>query len=75
MNSKDKAFLIDFTLLFIYGIFIFCLLYFGYGYIYTRRVIAFLIILISIPLCWGTAIMSIMGKNTLGHRIVNKNNK
>ena len=74
MSNKNKAILIDFGLLLIYGVLLFCFLYFGYGHIYTKRIVGTILILISIPVCWGTVIMSCIGKNTLGHRIVDGKN-
>lgn len=72
MDKNSKAFLIDFGILIVYAILIYCFLYFGYGHIYTKRFVSAIIILVNIPICWGTIILSAMGKNTIGHRIVNK---
>ena len=33
------------------------------------RLIAMLIIFVNIPVVWGTAILSFMGKKTIGHRL------
>ena len=73
MNNKTKGILIDIIILFIYGWFLFAFLQFGYGHIFHTRLGAIIIIILNIPICWGTLLMSFMGKKTIGHRIENKN--
>ena len=73
MDNKTKGILIDIIILFIYGWFLFAFLQFGYGHIFHTRLGAIIIIILNIPICWGTLLMSFMGKKTIGHRIENKN--
>ena len=74
MNKKTKGIIIDIMLLVIYGL----LLMFGIYVLYDNfptlsRLVAMLLIFISIPITWGTAILSFMGKKTIGHRVADKN--
>ena len=73
MNKKNKAILVDVIILVIYV----CLLMFGIYVLYDifptlSRLIAMLIIFVNIPIVWGTAILSFMGKKTIGHRLIRK---
>lgn len=72
MSKKILGVLIDLGIIFIYTICIFLFIYFGYNHIYKSKIIASIILLLSIPVCWGTIIMSILGKKTIGHRIMSK---
>lgn len=74
MNKKTKGIIIDIMLLVIYGF----ILMFGIYVLYDNfptlsRLVAMLLIFISIPITWGTAILSFMGKKTIGHRLADKN--
>ena len=74
MNKKTKGIIIDIMLLVIYGF----ILVFGIYVLYDNfpmlsRLVAMLLIFISIPITWGTAILSFMGKKTIGHRLADKN--
>ena len=74
MSKKTKGVIIDIMILIIYGF----LLMFGIYVLYDNfptlsRLIAMLLICISVPITWGTAILSFTGKRTIGHRLVNKN--
>lgn len=73
MNKKNKAIIVDVIILVIYV----CLLMFGIYVLYDifptlSRLIAMLIIFVNIPIVWGTAILSFMGKKTIGHRLIRK---
>lgn len=73
MNKKNKAIIVDIMILVIYV----CLLMFGIYVLYDifptlSRLIAMLIIFVNIPIVWGTAILSFMGKKTIGHRLIRK---
>lgn len=73
MNKKTKGIIIDIMLLVIYGI----ILVFGIYVLYDKfptlsRLVAMLIIFVNIPVVWGTAILSFMGKRTIGHRLADK---
>lgn len=73
MNKKNKAIMVDVMILVIYV----CLLMFGIYVLYDifptlSRLIAMLIIFVNIPIVWGTAILSFMGKKTIGHRLIRK---
>lgn len=73
MNKKNKAIIVDVMILVIYV----CLLMFGIYVLYDifptlSRLIAMLIIFVNIPIVWGTAILSFMGKKTIGHRLIRK---
>ncbi len=71
--NKTKAIIIDFTILIVSAIFLVLAFYIIYELFPTLpRLVLFLVILALIPIYWGTAILSIMGKNTIGHRIINK---
>lgn len=71
--NKIKAILIDFTMLIISAIILIVIFHLIYDLFPTLpRLVFFLVILALIPIYWGTAILSIMGKNTIGHRITNK---
>ena len=72
MDKKTKGFLIDFGILSIWGVILLLFLYFGYGHIFKTRLVAVIILILNIPICWGTIIMSILGKKTIGHRIISK---
>lgn len=72
MSDKTKGIILDLIILAIYGVFLFLFLYYGYRYIYKSRVIGTFIILLNIPICWGTLICSLLGKKTIGHRIIRK---
>lgn len=73
MDNKIKAVIIDFTILFISAIILVLVFYVLYELFPTLpRLLLFLVILVLIPIYWGTAIFSIIGKNTIGHRIINK---
>ena len=72
-NDKVKAIIIDFTILLLLGI----VLMFGIYVLYNvfpslPRLVAVLIIILMIPLFWGTIICSILGKKTIGNKITNK---
>ena len=74
MNKKTKGIIIDVMLLVIYGL----LLMFGIYVLYDNfptlsRLVAMLLIFICIPITWGTAILSFMGKKTIGHILAEKN--
>ena len=76
MSKKTKGLLIDLLLLFVYCIIIIMLfIYFGFDCVYKTRIIPTLLLLFSMLICWGTIIFSVRGKNTIGHRIMNKENK
>jgi hypothetical protein len=73
MNKNSKGVIIDIIILIIYGF----LLMFGIYVLYDifptlSRLIAMLIIFVNIPIVWGTAILSFMGKKTIGHRLTDK---
>lgn len=73
MNKKNKAIIVDVMILVIYV----CLLMFGIYVLYDifptlSRLIAMLIIFVNISIVWGTAILSFMGKKTIGHRLIRK---
>lgn len=73
MNKKNKAIIVDVMILVIYV----CILMFGIYVLYDifptlSRLIAMLIIFVNIPIVWGTAILSFMGKKTIGHRLIRK---
>lgn len=73
MNKKTKGIIIDIMLLVIFGL----ILMFGIYVLYDKfptlsRLVAMLIIFVNIPVVWGTAILSFMGKRTIGHRIADK---
>lgn len=73
MNKKSKGVIIDIIILMIYGF----LLMFGIYVLYDKfptlsRLVAMLIIFVNIPVVWGTAILSFMGKRTIGHRLADK---
>lgn len=73
MNKKNKAIIVDIMILVIYV----CILMFGIYVLYDifptlSRLIAMLIIFVNIPIVWGTAILSFMGKKTIGHRLIRK---
>lgn len=73
MNKNSKGVIIDIIILIIYEF----LLMFGIYVLYDifptlSRLIAMLIIFVNIPVVWGTAILSFMGKRTIGHRIADK---
>lgn len=70
---KMKALMIDFAILLILGL----ILMFGIYALYNifpslPRLVAVLIIILIIPLFWGTIICSILGKKTIGNKITNK---
>ena len=70
MNKKAKGIIIDIIILFIYGFFLMFGIYVLYDNFPTlSRLVAMLLIFISIPITWGTAILSFMGKKTIGHRL------
>lgn len=73
MNKKTKGIIIDIMLLVIYGIILVFGIYVLYDIFPTlSRLIAMLIIFVNIPVVWGTAILSFMGKRTIGHRLADK---
>lgn len=72
MNKKVKGILIDLGLLLIWAFCLMMFLYFGFGTIYKTRIVAVLLLLLNIPIIWGTIIMSIIEKKTIGHRIMSK---
>ena len=75
MKNKGKGIIIDLIFLLIYIVIIFLFIYFGFDNIYKSRLVPTLLVLLSIPIFWGTIIASIMGKNTLGNKIINRKNK
>ena len=73
MNNKTKGMIIDSILLSIYAL----LIIFGIYILYEKipnlsRIVAMLIIIISIPIIWGYIICICTGKKTIGYRLVNK---
>ena len=72
MNDKSKGIIIDIILEFVLGIALFCFLYFGYELLHYPTIIASLIIFLSIPFFWGNIILSIMGKNSIGQRLIRR---
>ena len=72
-NIKVKAFVIDFSILLLLGFLLMIGIYFLYNVFPSfSRLIAVLIILFMIPLFWGTIICSILGKKTIGNRMIEK---
>ena len=74
MNSKLKGIIIDFLILVMLAF----LLMIGIYTIYEifpklSRLVAMLIVFSMIPIFWITIIFSIMGKDTIGHKIIRKN--
>ena len=74
MSVKSKGIIVDIMILIIYGF----LLMFGIYVLYDNfptlsRLVAMLLIFISIPITWGTVILSFMGKKTIGHFLAKKN--
>ncbi|MDD6224322.1 MAG: hypothetical protein PUB18_04905 [bacterium] len=75
-NNNAKAIIIDFILLFLLGFVLMIGIYVLYSlFPNLQRIIAILLLLLMIPICWGTIICSILGKQTIGNRIVNKQKK
>lgn len=63
MNTKTKGIIIDFVILMIYGFLLMVGIYFLYEvFPNLSRMIAMLILFINISICWGTIILSIMGR-------------
>lgn len=73
MNDKIKAILIDFTILIISGMILMTSFYLIYELFPSLpRLVLFIVILALIPIYWKTILFSIMGKDTIGHRFINK---
>lgn len=74
-NSKSKGLIIDFVILTIICIFLIVGLYTTYE-IFPKlpRLVAVLVIISMTPVFWGTIILSVMGRKTIGNRIASKKN-
>lgn len=72
-NIKVKAFVIDFSILLLLGFLLMIGIYFLYNVFPSLpRLAAVLIIILMIPLFWGTIICSILGKKTIGNRMIKR---
>ena len=75
-NIKVKAFFIDFFILLLLGFILMIGIYFLYNaFPSLPRLVAVLIIILMIPLFWGNIICSILGKKTIGNRMIEKNKR
>lgn len=73
-KNKLKGILIDIVILTVLTIFISTFMYYSFVLFKWSRIIYIIIFILFIPIAWGTLICSLMGKNTIGHRMVKKIN-
>lgn len=76
-KKKKNGILIDFYILTIFAIVCYILVDVSYKLFggTWSRIIWTVMVILGIPVTWGTMICSVLGKNTIGHRIATKLNK